>query len=164
MRIVGPPQDGGGADGGRLVPLPPPSANGRAPGERPAGVPPTRVAAVSGSPGASGGGEPRPAPADRELLAKRDRLIERFAAMQLDLGGVYYEMAIRDHIKEEVLIRKSAEMQRVDAELRQVEGVLETGAAGAGKCPSCDAPYAPGAAFCSQCGGPLAAASPGTRP
>jgi hypothetical protein len=116
---------------------------------------------VSGSSG--GGGEPRPVPADRELLAKRDRLIERFAAMQLDLGGVYYEMAIRDHIKEDVLIRKSAEMQRVDAELRQVEDVLETGAAGAGKCPSCHAPYAPGAAFCSQCGGPLAPASPGTR-
>jgi hypothetical protein len=164
MRIVGTPQDGRGGDGGRLVPLPPPpSVNGRAPGESPAGVPSAQVAAVSGSPG-GGGGESRPVPADRELLAKRDRLIERFAAMQLDLGGVYYEMAIRDHVKEDVLIRKSAEMQRVDAELRQVEGVLEGGAAGAGRCPSCDAAYAPSAAFCSQCGSPLAAASPGTRP
>jgi len=100
-------------------------------------------------------------PADRELLAKRDRLIERFAAMQLDLGGVYYEMAIRDHIKNDVLIAKAAEMQRVDAELRQVEGVLERGGSGAGKCPACDALYAPDSAFCARCGSPLAASPSG---
>ena len=103
-----------------------------------------------------GGPEPRPSPADRELLAKRDRLVERFAAMQLDLGGVYYEMAIRDHMRSDVLTRKAAEMQRVDAELRQVEGVLDRGGSGANKCPACDALYAPGAAFCSHCGCALA--------
>ena len=95
--------------------------------------------------------------ADRELLAKRDRLIERFAAMQLDLGGVYCEMAIRDYMNADVLTRKAAEMQRVDAELRQVEGVLDQGGSGADKCPACDALYAPDAAFCSRCGSSLAA-------
>jgi hypothetical protein len=100
-------------------------------------------------------------PADRELLAKRDRLIERFAAMQLDLGGVYYEMAIRDHIQGDVLIRKAAEMQRVDAELRQVEGVLDRGGSGANRCPACEALYSPGSAFCSHCGSPLAAGQSG---
>lgn len=99
--------------------------------------------------------------ADRQLLAKRDRLIERFAGMQLDLGGAYYEMAIRDHLNNDVLIRKAAEMQRVDAELRQVEGVLEAGGSDAGKCPACDAPAAPGAAFCSRCGSSLVAANHG---
>jgi len=99
--------------------------------------------------------------ADRQLLAKRDRLIERFAAMQLDLGGAYYEMAIRDHVNNDVLIRKAAEMQRVDAELRQVEGVLEAGGSGASRCPVCEALSAPGAVFCSQCGSSLAAANHG---
>lgn len=99
--------------------------------------------------------------ADRELLAKRDRLIERFAAMQLDLGGVYYEMAIRDHINPEVLIRKAAEMQRVDAELRQLEGVLASGGSHAQRCAACEAPHPPAAAFCSRCGSPLSAAAPG---
>jgi uncharacterized protein (DUF885 family) len=98
---------------------------------------------------------------DRQLLAKRDRLIERFAAMQLDLGGAYYEMAIRDHLNNDVLIRKAAEMQRVDAELRQVEGVLESGGSDARKCPACDAPSAPGAAFCSRCGSSLVAPNHG---
>jgi hypothetical protein len=92
---------------------------------------------------------------DRELLLKRDRLIERFSAMQLDLGGVYYEMAIRDHVKHDVLNSRAAEMQRVDAELRQIEGVLEQGGSGADRCPVCDALHALGAAFCSQCGASL---------
>jgi hypothetical protein len=95
--------------------------------------------------------------ADRQLLAKRDRLIERFAAMQLDLGGAYYEMAIRDHVNNDVLIRKAAEMQRVDAELRQVEGVLEGGGSSASSGPACDALSAANAAFCSQCGSSLLA-------
>jgi hypothetical protein len=99
--------------------------------------------------------------ADRQLLAKRDGLIERFAAMQLDLGGAYYEMAIRDHLNNDVLIRKAAEMQRVDAELRQVEGVLEAGGSDASKCPACDAPSAPGSAFCSRCGSSLVALNHG---
>lgn len=72
--------------------------------------------------------------------------------MQLDLGGVYYEMAIRAHVNNDVLVGKAAEMQRVDAELRRVEEVLESGGSGANRCPSCEALHAPGAAFCSQCG------------
>ena len=133
---------------------------------------PTAVQFAGARPKGSGVSQPRspgdpaarPSPADRELLAKRDRLIERFAAMQLDLGGVYYEMAIRDHMRSDVLTRKAAEMQRVDAELRQVEGVLDRGGSGANKCPACDALYAPGAAFCSQCGGALAAGAAGATP
>ena len=113
---------------------------------------------VSTEPTGAAGGDQR-APADRELLVKRDRLIERFAAMQLDLGGVYYEMAIRDHVDHEVLTRKAAEMQRVDAELSQVEGVLDAG--GSSRCPACDALYAPGSVFCSQCGTSLAAPGSG---
>lgn len=62
--------------------------------------------------------------ADAELLAKRDRLTERFALLQADLGGVFYEMAIRDHVQMDVLTAKAAELQRVDIELEQVEREL----------------------------------------
>lgn len=79
--------------------------------------------------------------------------------MQLDLGGVFYEMTIRDHVKADVLTRKAAELQRVDAELRQVEQILKSGDSGAGKCPACNALYASGAAFCWQCGTSLLATS-----
>ena len=98
-----------------------------------------------------------PAP-DPELLAQRDRLVERFAIMQSELGGLFYEMAIRDHVRMEVLIPKAAELQRVDAELGQLERIIESGASNVGgECPSCGAVYAHRAAFCAQCAHPLTA-------
>jgi hypothetical protein len=94
-----------------------------------------------------------PAP---ELLAQRERLTERFALMQSELGGLFYEMAIRDHVQMDVLITKAAALQRVDSELAQLEHLLHDGTTGVGgKCPSCGTTYARGAAFCSQCAAPL---------
>lgn len=60
-----------------------------------------------------------------DLRAQRDRLLEKFTIMQTDLGGAFYEMAIRDHVRMDVLTRKAAELQRVDAELLAVERMLE---------------------------------------
>lgn len=94
-----------------------------------------------------------------ELLAQRDRLIQRFAVMQSELGGLFYEMAIRDHIRMEVLVKKAAELQRLDAELAQLERIVERGESKVGgTCPACQAVYARGAAFCAQCAQPLLAA------
>jgi hypothetical protein len=88
-----------------------------------------------------------------ELRAQRDRLLEKFTVMQADLGGAFYEMAIRDHVRMDVLTRKAAELQRVDAELLSVERVLELERSdAAGLCPSCEAPYGHGVRFCAQCG------------
>jgi hypothetical protein len=91
-----------------------------------------------------------------ELIAQRDRLLEKFTVMQSDLGGAFYEMAIRDHVRLDVLTRKAAELQRVDAELLSVERLLELERAdAAGLCPGCGAPYGPAVRFCAQCGTPL---------
>ena len=96
--------------------------------------------------------------ADPELVAQRDRLTERFALMQSALGGLFYEMAVRDHVRLEVLTQKAAELQRVDAELGAVERLLESGESGVGgNCENCGAIYAHGAAFCAQCANPLIA-------
>jgi len=59
-----------------------------------------------------------------ELRAERDRLLEKFTVMQTDLGGAFYEMAIRDHVRLDVLTRKAAELQRVDADLLAVDRML----------------------------------------
>jgi hypothetical protein len=76
--------------------------------------------------------------------------------MQSELGGLFYEMAIRDHVKLDVLIEKAAALQRVDAELGQIERMLESGeTAPGGRCAHCGARYASGAAFCSSCASPL---------
>ncbi len=105
--------------------------------------------AVPATPGALA--DPDPA-----LLSERQRLTERFALMQSELGGLFYEMAIRDHVKLDVLIEKAAALQRVDTELAQVEHLLhQDGGAIGGQCPSCGATHARGAAFCSGCGATL---------
>ena len=88
-----------------------------------------------------------------DLVAQRDRLLEKFTIMQADLGGAFYEMAIRDHVRLDVLTRKAAELQRVDAELLAIERVLELERAdAAGLCPSCGSPYGHAVRFCAQCG------------
>jgi hypothetical protein len=89
---------------------------------------------------------------DAALTAERDRLTERFAIMQSELGGLFYEMAIRDHVRLDVLMPRAAALQRVDAELAQVEHLLAEGASAAGgHCPACGAIHAQGAVFCAQC-------------
>ena len=102
--------------------------------------------------------EPKPEE-DAELLTQRDRLLEKFTVMQADLGGAFYEMAIRDHVRMDVLTRKAAELQRVDADLLAVERMLEMRRAdAAGICPNCDSPYGPADRFCPQCGHSLTTA------
>jgi hypothetical protein len=104
------------------------------------------------------GGDARPVqPApDPELSAQRARLTERFAVLQSELGGLFYEMAIRDHVQMEVLVAKAAELQRLDSELGALERLLESGAQSiGGHCGACGAVYASGAAFCAQCANPL---------
>ena len=91
-----------------------------------------------------------------DLAQRRDELMTRFAELQCDLGGLVYEMAIRDHIRVDVLVRRAAILQDVDAELGEVERILhleETGTAGS--CASCGAPHSSGAVYCWQCGQPL---------
>jgi hypothetical protein len=107
-------------------------------------------------------------PNQKELVAQRDRLLEKFTVMQADLGGAFYEMAIRDHVRLDVLTRKAAELQRVDAELTAAERVLDIERSdAAGHCPNCGSPFMHGVRFCAQCGNALSAsieAAPASGP
>jgi hypothetical protein len=93
-----------------------------------------------------------------DLKRRRDQLNARVAELQWDLGGLVYEMAIRNRIRVEVLVQRAAVLQEADAELGEVERILrleETGMAGA--CADCGSPHSVGASFCWQCGQPLLA-------
>ncbi len=91
-----------------------------------------------------------------DLKRRRDQLTGRVAELQWDLGGLVYEMAIRDRIRIEVLVRRAAELQNADAELAEVERILRLEQhSTAGECASCGAPHSSGAAYCWQCGQPL---------
>jgi len=93
-----------------------------------------------------------------DLPRRREQLAARVAELQWDLGGLVYEMAVRNSIDVEVIVRRAVLLQDADAELGEVERLLrteQTGAAGA--CAGCGAPHSTGATFCWQCGRPLLA-------
>jgi len=114
-------------------------------GGAPGGVPAT------GSPGA--------APTESQIVdleRRRDTLKARVAELQWDLGGLVYEMAIRDRIRVDVLVQRAALLQDADSELSEIERILRLEhTATAGACPSCAAPHSTGASFCWQCGQPI---------
>jgi hypothetical protein len=91
-----------------------------------------------------------------DLQRRREQLVARVAELQWDLGGLAYEMTIRNSVKVEILVKRAVELQDADAELSEVERIVrmeETGAAGS--CGSCGAPHSTGATFCWQCGNSL---------
>jgi hypothetical protein len=91
-----------------------------------------------------------------ELRRTQVALAERVASLTWDLGGLAYEMAVRDHYRLDVIARKAAELQAADAQLSEVQRLLAAAEAGIhGQCLSCGAVHSRGAAFCWHCGAPL---------
>jgi hypothetical protein len=132
-------------------------------GENGAAAPPH---AATGTNGAAGippaAANPAPATERTELVVdlerRRDQLTGRVAELQWDLGGLVYEMAIRNRINVEVLVKRAVALQDADAELSEVERIVRMEQTGtAGSCSSCSAPHSNGATFCWQCGQPLLA-------
>jgi uncharacterized OB-fold protein len=88
-----------------------------------------------------------------DLQRRRDELAEQVAELHWNLGGLTYEMAIRDHFRLDVLIRRAAMLQERDAELAEVDRLLHMQESSvAGNCASCGAVRSRGAVFCWQCG------------
>jgi predicted RNA-binding Zn-ribbon protein involved in translation (DUF1610 family) len=88
-----------------------------------------------------------------DLAMRRERLARELAEVQWDLGGLTYEMAVRDHFRLDVLVRRAAVLQELDAELSEVERLLALGeAAAAGSCPNCGAFHGRNAVYCWRCG------------
>jgi hypothetical protein len=105
-----------------------------------AGAPPPAVPAIGGG----------------ELARRREALARELAGLHWDLAGLTYEMAIRDHFRLDLLVRQSARLQQVDAELGAIDRMLRLEQAGAaGECSNCGALYARGAVYCGQCGSDL---------
>ena len=128
------------------------------------GTPPRSApgAPPSGSPAPSGDQTSPPTESQIvDLERRRDQLKARVAELQWDLGGLVYEMATRDRIRVEVLVKRAALLQDADSELGEIERILRLEhTATAGICASCGAPHSTGASFCWQCGQPILAQVP----
>jgi hypothetical protein len=102
------------------------------------------------------GGLVAPSGSMADLRRRRLELAERVAGLTWDLGGLTYEMAVRDHYRLDVLARRAAELQEADAQLAEVQRLLATAEAGVdGQCRSCGAVHSRGAAYCWHCGAAL---------
>jgi hypothetical protein len=119
-----------------------------------ASSPPARAEVTSPTPGETAASQP--SPERSSLERRRDVLAARVTELHWDLGGLAYEMAVRDHFRLDVLVRRAAILQERDAELAEVERLLRMESGGiAGSCPTCSAPHSRGAGYCWQCGGAL---------
>jgi hypothetical protein len=137
----------------------------------PAAPPPAAKQPVAATPQAAAPttNQARPAPATAidigALTKRREQLSRQLAELQWDLGGLTYEMAIRDNFRLDLLARRAAALQEVDAELVSVDRLLQLGQAGAaGSCAACGALYSQGATYCWQCGKALASPAAATPP
>jgi hypothetical protein len=131
----------------------------RLPGRGKPGQPePTSAPTGAATPAGTNGAPPAP-PTESQVIdleRRRDVLKARVAELQWDLGGLAYEMAIRDRIRVDVLIKRAALLQDADSELGEIERILHLEhSSTAGACPSCGAPHSTGASFCWQCGQPI---------
>ncbi len=123
------------------------AANGDGP-QRPQPAPPPDVPATMSTSAPEG--------PTGDLLTRRQVLARELAERQWDLGGMTYEMAIRDHFRLDVLVMHAARLQQIDAELAEIERQLRLGdAAAAGECGTCGAPFSRGAVYCWSCGSQL---------
>jgi hypothetical protein len=113
------------------------------------------------TPATSATGEAAPAapPTESQIVdleRRRDVLKARVAELQWDLGGLVYEMATRDRIRVDVLVKRAAVLQDADSELGEIERILHLEhTSTAGVCASCGAPHSTGASYCWQCGQPI---------
>lgn len=97
-----------------------------------------------------------------DLERRRAQLASKVAELQWDLGGLVYEMAVRNRLRPDVIVQRAAVLQVADAELGEVERILRMERTGvAALCLTCGAPHSSGAVYCWQCGGNLLEQVPG---
>ena len=91
---------------------------------RPLRARPGPAAPSAGSPQPELRARARPESQVVDLERRRDVLKARVAELQWDLGGLVYEMAIRDRIRVDVLVKRAALLQDADSELGEIERIL----------------------------------------
>ena len=99
-----------------------------------------------------------------DLERRRDQLVARVAELQWDLGGLVYEMAVRNQIEVEVLVKRAVALQDADAELSEVERIVrmeQTGTAAPARPAAL--PTAPVPPSAGSAGSRCSSRSPATR-
>lgn len=122
----------------------------------------------------SAGEAPSPAPSPRavrralppagQLRRERRALLQTREERLRDLGGLMLEMYRRDQFRQDLLVDRCLELQRLEERLADLDALLAASVSRGRVRPSahcaCGAPVFWGSRFCAQCGRPVAEQPP----
>jgi uncharacterized protein YjiS (DUF1127 family) len=119
----------------------------RSPAEEPPAPPPTPRAVRRALPPAG------------QLRRERRALLQAREQRLRDLGGLMLEMYRRDQFRQELLVDRCVELQRLEERLADLDALLAASVSRGRTRPSarceCGAPIFWGSKFCAQCGRPV---------
>jgi hypothetical protein len=102
-------------------------------------------------------------PAGQLRRERRSLLLLREQRLR-DLGGLMLEMYRRDQFRQDLLVDRCVELQRLEERLAELDALLAAAVSRGRTRPSarceCGAPVFWGSKFCAQCGRPVAEAPP----
>src|SRR5690242_21699889 len=98
-------------------------------------------------------------------LRRERRVLMQVREQRLrDLGGLMLEMYRRDQFRQDLLVDRCVELQRLEERLADLDALLAAAVSRGRTRPSarceCGAPIFWGSKFCTQCGRPVAEAPP----
>jgi len=106
----------------------------------------------------------RALPPAGELRRERRTLLQVREQRLRDLGGLMLEMFRRDQFRQDLLVDRCVELQRLEERLADLDALLAAAVSRGRTRPSarceCGAPIFWGSKFCAQCGRAVSAAPP----
>ena len=106
----------------------------------------------------------RALPPAGQLRRERRALLQLREQRLRDLGGLMLEMYRRDQFRQDLLVDRCAELQRLEERLADLDALLAAAVSRGRTRPAarceCGAPVFWGSKFCPQCGRPVAEAPP----
>jgi len=106
----------------------------------------------------------RALPPAGQLRRERRALLQTREQRLRDLGGLMLEMYRRDQFRQDLLVDRCVELQRLEERLADLDALLAAAVSRGRTRPSarceCGAPVFWGSKFCAQCGRPVAEAAP----
>jgi uncharacterized protein YjiS (DUF1127 family) len=106
----------------------------------------------------------RALPPAGQLRRERRALLQTREQRLRDLGGLMLEMYRRDQFRQDLLVDRCVELQRLEERLADLDALLAAAVSRGRTRPSarceCGAPIFWGSKFCAQCGRPVSEAPP----
>src|SRR6476661_3950240 len=106
----------------------------------------------------------RALPPAGQLRRERRALLQVREQRLRDLGGLMLEMYRRDQFRQDLLVDRCVELQRLEERLADLDALLAASVSRGRTRPSarcaCGSPIFWGSKFCAQCGRPVAEAPP----